>query len=40
MSDLLSFCSKALDTDPLTLALCCILVMSIGLVAVAWRLSK
>ena len=37
MTVLLSFLEKALTTDPLTLALCCILVLSCGLAAVAWR---
>lgn len=37
MAALLSFLEKALNTDPLTLALCCILVLSCGLAAVAWR---
>lgn len=40
MSELLIFLGKALDTDPLTLSLCCIFVLSIGLAAVAWRNSK
>lgn len=37
MAALLSLLEKALTTDPLTLALCCILVLSCGLAAVAWR---
>jgi len=37
MAVLLSLLEKALTTDPLTLALCCILVLSCGLAAVAWR---
>ena len=34
MAVVLSLVEKALTTDPLTLALCCILVLSVGL---AWR---
>lgn len=37
MAAFISLVEKALTTDPLTLALCCILVLSCGLAAVAWR---